>query len=451
MVGQDGISLLEKVRNNKFDIIVAHQWGQVNAAALIRNLISRISPTEIFDVMLDDNVTCISYFDPAVINSGLSVTEDSGRISVHFFNILKNHACRLDSEKSDLEELVQVFSPFFTRIRRFILRSPTPDFRYIVSVDTATVIKNPDSWFSEIRASLSAVLINRPTIGINFSDIHAAQSLQSTLQVGTPLFSGATSSISDDMAVAYSSPIAADIVHPPVISAADLSIQLGGGDGKLTLIFAANDDPMVALLAAGVVWSLPPQNGQKKPITVTEIGAYRKKLISPFRKLVGVTAHQETDVLPMTTARLERLIQDISAQAKQHGDHVLFFGYEILSFDLLDQINRFLQNTDLKYQIIVCTDSLEQMPQMMGIETAFNALAPKSWVYLDHAEISQVDLNGWKTNRIPRLDDIILKKVVQGDFRIVEKLNSPKAHLSILQMGAFEHWLAHFRARITGS
>ena len=461
LVGQNGISLLEKGRNDRFDVIVDYRWGPMNAAVLIHKLLSYVPTSEVCDVVLDDLVTRVSYSDPGIILSGSSVTEDFGRVAVRFFDILKHRACRLESERSDLEELVEAFSPFFIRIRRFVLRSPTQDFRYIVSVDTAAVMKKPYGWFGEIRTALSTVLIGRPTAGMNLKDGDAAQGTETTVQVSAPILK--------DIAAAISSPITAEIAHPipvtvrvpvpvPVsvsVSVSDPPTSSRGSKGKLTFIFSASDDPAIALLAAGVVWSLPKEKGQTSPITVTEIGVYRKKLSSPFRKLIGVTAHQETETLPMPNDRLERLIQDIAAYADQPGDHVLFFGYEMLSTDLLIHISRFLQDAAVRYQIIVCNDSVARTSQLMGFETVFDGLARKSWIYLEGPDVRRAPLRThlphWKTYKTARLDDAILKKIMEGEFRVVEKLRSSKTNLSNAQSSTFALWLAEFGASISDS
>lgn len=455
LVGQNGISLLEKGRNDRFDVIVDYRWGPMNATGLIHKLLSYVPTSEVCDVVLDDLVTRISYSDPGIILSGSSVTEDFGRVAVHFFDILKHRACRLESERSDLEELVEAFSPFFIRIRRFVLRSPTQDFRYIVSVDTAAVMKKPYGWFGEIRTALSTVLISRPTGGMNLKDGDAAQRAATTVQVSAP--------IPKDIAAAISSPIAAEIAHPipvavavPVsVSYSDPSTSSRGSKGKLTFIFSASDNPVIALLAAGVVWSLPKEKDQTSPITVTEIGVYRKKLSSPFRKLIGVTAHQEIETLPMPKDRLERLIQDIAAYADQPGDHVLFFGYEMLSTDLLIHISRFLQDAAVRYQIIVCNDSVARTSQLMGFETVFDGLARKSWIYLEGPDVRRAPLRThlphWKTYKTARLDDAILKKIMEGEFRVVEKLRSSKTNLSNAQSSTYALWLAEFGASISDS
>jgi hypothetical protein len=273
-----------------------------------------------------------------------------------------------------------------------------------------------------------------------------------------------------DVAVALSRPTTAEIVNlrPAPVSApapvatpapvaapasvADTSTSTRGSKGKLTFIFSASDDPVIALLAAGVVWSLPKEAGEAAPVTVTEIGVYRKKLSSPFRKLIGVSAHQETDTLPIPTDKLERLIQDISAYTNQPGDHVLFFGDEMLSTDVLIHISRFLQDTAVRYQIIVCNDSVARSPQLMGFETVFDGLARKSWIYLDGPDVRRAPLRThlphWKTFKTPRLDDAILKKIMEGEFRVVEKPRSSKTNLSPSQASAYRHWLEEFSACI---
>ncbi len=479
LVGQNGISLLEKGRNDRFDAIVDYRWGPMNATALIHKLMSYVPTAEVCDVVLDDHVTRVSYSDPGIVLSSSSVTEDFGRVAVHFFDILKHRACRLESERSDLEELVEAFSPFFTRIRRFVLRSPTQDFRYIVSVDTAVVIKKPYAWFGEIRAALSTVLISRPLAGMNLKDRDAAQWVETPVQAAAPVSPVAVPPVvapvprvvapaprvvaapTKDIAPAQSSPIKAPIAQTRPIAAPtptptpEPSTSSRSSKGKLTFIFSASDDPVIALLAAGVVWSLPQEKDQAAPITVTEIGVYRKKLSSPFRKLVGVSAHQETETLPMPADRLERLIQDIAAYADQPGDHVLFFGYEMLSTDLLIHISRFLQDAAVRYQIIVCNDSASRTPQLMGFETVFDGLARKSWIYLEGPDVRRAPLRThlphWKTYKTRRLDDAILKKIMEGEFRVVEKFRPTKTNLSNAQASAFAYWLAEFAASIADS
>lgn len=471
LVGQSGISLLEKGRNDRFDVIVDYRWGPVNATSLIHKMMSLVPTAEVCDVVLDDHVTRVSYSDPGVILSSSSVTEDFGRIAVHFFDILKHRACRLESERSDLEELVEAFSPFFTRIRRFVLRSPTQDFRYIVSVDTAAVIKKPYAWFGEIRTALSTVLISRPTAGVEFKDRDAAQVLETRARAVTaaaitapvppapvpptpvptamaPVPPVGAAPIAKELTAANVGPKPDETTPARPIPVAEPSTTSRASAGKLTFIFSASDDPAIALLAAGVVWSLPKEKDQAGPITVTEIGVYRKKLSSPFRKLIGVSAHQETETLPLPADKLERLIQDISAYAAQPGDHVLFFGYEMLSTDLLIHISRFLQDAAVRYQIVVCNDSVARSSQLMGFETVFDGLARKSWIYLDGPDVRRAPLRThlphWKTYKTPRLDDVILRKIMEGEFRVVEKLRSPKTNLSNAQSSAYVHWLAEF-------
>jgi hypothetical protein len=477
LVGQNGISLLEKGRNDRFDVIVDYRWGPMNATALIHKMMSYVPTAEVCDVVLDDHVTRVSYSDPGVILSSSSVTQDFGRVAVHFFDILKHRACRLESERSDLEELVDAFSPFFIRIRRFVLRSPTQDFRYIVSVDTSVVIKKPYAWFGEIKTALSTVLISRPTAGVSMNDRDAAQWVETPMQVpapvrpvaapvrpvAAPVSPVAAAPLPKDITAPQSSPIAAEIVPPrpipvsvPVsVPVADPPTSSRASKGKLTFIFSASDDPVIALLAAGVVWTLPKQKDQAGPITVTEIGVYRKKLSSPFRKLIGVTAHQETETLPMPTDKLDRLIQNIAAYADLPGDHVLFFGYEMLSTDLLIHISRFLQDAAVRYQIIVCNDSAARTPQLMGFETVFDGLARKSWIYLEGPDVRRAPLRThlphWKTYKTPRLDDAILKKIMEGEFRVVEKLRLSKTNLSNAQSSTYAQWLSEFGAAIADS
>jgi hypothetical protein len=149
------------------------------------------------------------------------------------------------------------------------------------------------------------------------------------------------------------------------------------------------------------------------------------------------------------------LIEDISACAKQPGDHVLFFGYEILSTDLLVHISRFLQETPVRYQIIVCNDSVGRVPHLMGFETVFDGLARKSWIYFEGSDQRRASLRThlphWKTYKTPRLDDAILKKIMEGEFRVVEKLRLSKTNLSNAQSSTYAQWLSEFGAAIADS
>jgi hypothetical protein len=158
-IGQNGISLLEKRRVDKFDVVSASRWGISHPSALIENLIAQIPEMETLDLVLDDHVTTISYITPAVPYSGTAVTEESGTVIVQFYDILKSRACKLVSEKSDLDEMVAAFSPFFSRTRRIVLRGPTQDFRYIVYIETSIIVQKPKAWTASIGSALSSVFI----------------------------------------------------------------------------------------------------------------------------------------------------------------------------------------------------------------------------------------------------------------------------------------------------
>ena len=217
----------------------------------------------------------------------------------------------------------------------------------------------------------------------------------------------------------------------------------------MTFIFSSSDEPLVTLLAAGIVWSAPQGNA----VSITEIGAYRKKLSSPFRRLVGVSAHQETDILPIPKDRLQDIIEEIGSYAKQPGNHILFFGYETISTDLLINISRFLHQTPVHYQIMVCQNNDAQLSDLMEIQTIFEGLSHKSWIYAGGADESELVPHRpfWQTCKAPRLDDAILKKVMDGEFRVFETLRMTKTNLSILQSMAFEKWLAEFGACTTNN
>lgn len=479
LVGQNGLSLLEKGRVDRFDVIASRRWGVISATTLIANLISYIPETDNFDLVLDDHVTTISYVDSAVVHSDSKVTEDNGQVTVQFYDILKHRNCQLVSEKSDLDELLEAFSPFLPRIRRIVLRGPAQDFRYIIYVETSEIVKKPTAWVGSIRTSLSSVLINRPTAATNLETantppiaqpVHNDDFAQATIQPAGflwPSTAVAAVSKSDLQRLNRDAPIAqVNLVAPadlPSIPASAMNMQAKASNPalkpdadpaakvtdstcKLTLIFSASDEPAIALLAAGVVWSARRPNSPQTPIRITEIGAYRKKLSSPFRRLVGVSAHHETDKLPMPKDRLQDLIQEIAAYTQQPGNHILFFGYEMLSTELLINISRFLQGTDAKYQILVCSENVGQSPELMDFESVFDGLAHKSWIYLENvdARTPSLNLRNWKTHKTQRLDDAILKKVMDGEFRIFEKSTSSKTNLSILQSSAFDRWLAKF-------
>jgi hypothetical protein len=85
----------------------------------------------------------------------------------------------------------------------------------------------------------------------------------------------------------------------------------------------------------------------------------------------------------------------------------------------------------------------------------FDGLARKSWIYLEGPDVRRAPLRThlphWKTYKTPRLDDAILKKIMEGEFRVVEKLRSTKTNLSNAQASAFAHWLAEFAASIADS
>lgn len=166
-VGQNGAALLEKGRLGRFDVIESRKWGIFRSSVVIESLILNVPKTEKFDLILDDHVTIISYFTPAVVQSGSHVTRENGQVFVQFYDILKHCNCQLVCEQSDLDELVEAFSPYFNRIQRVILRGPAQDFRYIVYVDTSAIEKKPNDWIGSIKTSLSSVLINRRTAGLN--------------------------------------------------------------------------------------------------------------------------------------------------------------------------------------------------------------------------------------------------------------------------------------------
>lgn len=484
LIGQYGISLLEKGKTAKFDVIAARRWGIISTDMLIENLVDSIPDKEKFDLVLDDQMTTVSYSAPAVAQSGTNVTEAATTVTVQFFDILKSRDCTLISEKSDLNEMVEAFSPFFDRIRRVVLRGPTTDFRYVVYVETSAIVQRPNAWIGSITSDLSSILLNRPTAGINspVTDMlksiagadHATKvypigahqkdprrpvsvdavqdALPSASFLSPNLDRYSPTAVQDPTAtpkiVQLDQPSPKDVATSPVSPDADQPVQSADQTRKLTLIFSTSDAPAIALLAAGVVWSLSTASGQAKPMTITEIGAYRKKLSSPFRRLVGVSAHQETDKLPLCADQLDRLIQDINTATGTSGDHVLFFGYEILSPELLINISRFLQETSAKYQIIVCHDSVAQSDEVMDFESVFDGLPRKSWIYLEDTDKAArtLHLPFWKKYKTPSLDDAILKKLMLGEFRVFEKLASDKTSLSILQSSEFHNWVADFSA-----
>jgi hypothetical protein len=104
----------------------------------------------------------------------------------------------------------------------------------------------------------------------------------------------------------------------------------------------------------------------------------------------------------------------------------------------------------INYQIMVCHDSVAQTPELMDFETVFDGLENKSWIYLENADdrAPHLLLSTWKTCKAPRLDEVVLKKILDGEFRIFERLSRSKPNLSILQSNAFDRWLAQFRACI---
>lgn len=506
LVGQNGISLLQKSRVDKFDIISARRWGVSHPSGLIQNLISHIPEMETFDLVLDDHVTTISYITPAVPYSGTAVTEENGTVIVQFYDILKSRACKLVSEKSHLDEMVEAFSPFFSRTRRIVLRGPTQDFRYIVYIETSLIVQKPKAWTGSIVSALSSVLLNRFHSKTDFPMDDAPKSVETALhdqpqvtqqQVAattahaepavvlnresahpaliepTP-FQGSTAT---ELAQTALPEIAAMVAEPIVqvdpptpfpkaaISVAGVAKHTMGATittatgqatksrdhtRKLTVIFSSSDDPSIALLTAGVVWSLPKVQLPTKRVSITEIGAYRKKLSSPFRRLVGVSVHHETDKLPIRPDEMKGLLLEISATSQQAGDHIVFFGYETLSTEMLMQISHFLQETPISYQIVVCHDTVAQTPELMAFETVFDRLENKSWIYLEIADdrAPRFPLSQWKTCKAPQLDEAVLKKVLDGEFRIFEKLPHGKSNLSILQSNIFARWMADFRACI---
>ena len=499
LVGQHGISLLEKGRAAKFNIISARRWGVIHSAVLIENLIGYIPETEDFDLVLDDQMTTVSYTAPAVAHSRTNVTEHPSTVTVKFYDILKSRECTLVSEKSDLNEMVEAFSPFLHKIRRIVLRGPTNDFRYIVYVETSSIIQKPNAWIGSISSDLSSVLLNLPPAGLNSPTNDPLMSVDTAdaeetgddakpqdanlnirsyfEQVPTltpeptvkvtilppPLLSpnvtkpdqstlqppNASAQIQVDLSPEPRKPVGPKTKPTPAVVALDpVTDQTADQTGHLTLMFSASDAPSIALLAAGVVWSLPRTKGKSLPASITEIGAFRKKLSSPFRRMVGVSAHQETDKLPVTTDRLHSLIQSIADFAQQPGDHILFFGYETLSTELLIHVSRFLQETPVKYQIIVCHDNTAQSDELLDFESVFDGLARKSWIYIDSTDenVPSLQLPSWKTYKTPSLDDAILKKIMLGEFRVFEKLDSDKTNLSILQSHAFAKWVAEFGA-----
>lgn len=460
LVGEHGISLLEKGRAAKFNIISARKWGVIHAAVLIENLIGCIPNEESFDLVLDDQMTKIAYNAPAVAHSGTNVTEQQNTVTIQFYDILKSQECTLVSEKSDLHEMVEAFSPFFERIRRIVLRGPTHEFRYMVYVETATVLQKPSAWIGSIIADLSSVLLNLPTAGLNSpasdpllaADDTALESPQEKNLIAPVYF--------ETQKVSPPEPAVKISIRQPslrVPSATNQRVVAQGNipdqttvpadqTSKLTFMFSASDAPAIALLAAGVVWSLPRSQGQTLPASITEIGAFRKKLSSPFRRMVGVSDHQETEKLPVTSDRLHSLMTDIATFTQHPGDHILFFGYETLSTELLIHVSRFLQETRVNYQIIVCHDNTAQSDELLDFESVFDGLARKSWIYIEKIDdtVPSLRLASWKTYKKPSLDDAILKKLMLGEFRVFETLDTDKTNLSILQSHAFDKWVAEF-------
>lgn len=459
-VGQNGASLIEKGRLGRFDVIESRKWGVFRSSVVIESLISHIPKTERFDLILDDHVTIISYFTPAVVQSECHVTAKDGKVYVQFYDILKHCDCQLVCDQSDLDELIDAFSPYFNRIQRVILRGPAQDFRYIVYVETSAVVKKPDDWIGSIKTSLSSVLINRRPLGLNLKMtdapllVETAQKRDVNQRMPSVIPSKGIKAPAPVIVEPRPTPQAATSFSAADLTVADDLIETkiptarpsADPTAKLTLVFSPSDDPAIALLAAGVVWSLPKTADGESPVSITEIGAFREKLSSPFRRLVGASAHQEIDQFPIPIQRLQDLIQDFAALAEKPGNHILFFGYETLSTELLSHISRFLQGIVTKYQVIVCAATLAQAPELITFETVFDSLTHKSWIYLDDTDEGAPRLASWTTCKSPSLDDLVLKKLMDGEFRVFETLPLEKTNLSILQSSAFEKWLAKFTA-----
>ena len=496
LVGQHGISLLEKGRSAKFHVVAARKWGIIQSSVMIKNMVAFIPDAESFYLVLDAEMTTLSFNASGVARSGTHVIESDNTVTVQFYDILKMRECVLVSEKSDLQEMVEAFSPFFDRIGRIMLRGATQDFRYNIYIDGVTIVQKPTTWIGDIASELSSVLLNAPTAGLNAptnaptpaqdEKDHSAPKLEKHL-APPPIVIPVQKSVPNhsDKTFIQPPPVLPPvaIISPPqpaarkpTILAASQVIQMDrqmqtdfpkpqahpvaqhqattavavdqtatsvAKNTKLTLIFSASDAPVIAVLAAGIVWSLPKSQGQSVPASVTEIGAFRKKLSSPFRRLVGVSAHQETDRLPIPSDHLHSLIQNLATVAQQPGEHALFFGYETLSTELLIHISRFLQETRVNYQIIVCHDNTAQSEDLMGFESVFDGLSHKSWIYLENTDEDTPNLHlpSWKLCKAPSLDDAILKKAMLGEFRVFEKLPVRKTTLSILQARAFSTWL----------